>query len=72
MAARKKYLCIGAVLQSANDGQWHYIPAHRLPQLYGVDPRLCLFLDRPNHARLFVDSLIQLRPDPSGAYRAPA
>lgn len=39
-----KYLCVGDYVISKSDGDRHYIPASRLPQLYGVNPNDCHFI----------------------------
>lgn len=39
----KKYLCMPGWVYSNQDRQTHRIPASRLPALYNVDPRECLF-----------------------------
>lgn len=39
----KKYVCIGGYVFSG-DGDHHFIPSGRLPQLYGVPKEECIFL----------------------------
>jgi hypothetical protein len=44
---KKRYLVHPGMVVSKNDGQEHYISAHRLMKLYQVDPRECL-IQEPN------------------------
>lgn len=36
-----KYIVVASTVRSANDGDIHFIPAKRLIELYGVDPKDC-------------------------------
>ena len=38
----KKYLLVGGNVTSQNDGDTHYVPAHELARLYGVDIMDCV------------------------------
>lgn len=71
-APAKKYLCLPGWVKSAHDPQSHRIPASRLPGLYGVDPRACLFGygDEQQMRELHPD-LIVLRPRSDGKYQLP-
>ncbi len=42
----KKYIVIGGEVTSSNDGQIHYIGPQRLCELYKVDPKECILVDR--------------------------
>lgn len=59
-----KYNCIGGNVISQYDDQMHYIPAHRLPELYGVNPRECVYESRQ-------ENLILLTPINNGDYTLP-
>lgn len=68
----KKYVCIGAEVISKSDKQHHWISAHKLPGLYGVDRRECYFIHdekEVDHSGLHHSrDLIILLPDYYGDY----
>lgn len=74
----KYVLCPGHVI-SRNDGQRHYIGAHHLAVLYGVNPRECLIHDPTpqwtvsnfRNAEEEQKGLIRLHPRDDGDYRLP-
>lgn len=69
----KKYICQGGWVTSKNDGDRHYIPASRLPQLYGIDPSECYFInegDPPNTYPWYI-GLQVLSPRYDGDYTPP-
>lgn len=41
----KKYMVYGGLIYSKNDDQEHYIPAHKVAELYKVPPQECVFID---------------------------
>lgn len=72
----KKYLVIGGYVRSKNDGQKHYIPAHRLVDLYNVSPSECILTDSKDMDRALCgihpndrSKLIRLFPRYDGDYR---
>ena len=72
--AWKKYLCIGGKVVSIYDGQIHQISAHRLPQLYGINPRDCIFAESQDSYRLRgldLSRFVILIPDELGIYKLP-
>lgn len=68
----KKYLCLPGWVYSNVDKETHRIPASRLPGLYHVDPRECLFAhgDPSIILHLYPD-LILLEPRSDGNYQLP-
>lgn len=71
----KKYLVAGGEVRSMRDGQLHYVDAHKLLELYGLDRRACVLVDKWNRNQLVgVDTskLVALGPDPTGQYRIPS
>jgi len=63
-------LCPGYV-QSNNDGQWHFITAPRLAELYGVDLKECFIYDRYDKSQLGFRAKkgdLLLRPRRDGKY----
>lgn len=71
--SNKKYLCIAGYVYSKTDGDRHFIPAHRLADLYGVDRRQCIYAQDGSEKllRSDVQNLIVLRPRGDGDYRLP-
>lgn len=68
----KKYIVQGGEI-TAHDGDIHYISAHRVAELYNVNPEECIFVDK--NERLFtcsrragMNSLKILRPRSDGYY----
>lgn len=58
---------------SINDGDRHFIGFRRLCDLYGVSPRNCYNMDRPEMELTGVaDGLVALRPRADGQYKIPA
>ena len=45
----KKYICFGGYISSQSDADRHYISAHRLADLYHVNPAECLFVNHSDH-----------------------
>ncbi len=43
---KKRYLVRPTSVVSMNDGDEHFISAHQLVRLHGVDPRECIFIHR--------------------------
>lgn len=69
-----RYLVCPGVVSSQSDGTLHYINAHTVARLYGVDPRQCQIAtdDTSRHNALRTPGRwIELRPDPSGDYQIP-
>ena len=76
MKKTKKYRCLGGWVTSLADHDRHYIPASRLPGLYGVDPQECIFInindDVFEKQRGYdLSTLIDLWPDSTGKYILP-
>lgn len=46
----KKYLLLGGIVYSKNDGQSHYVNAHQLMRLYGLDESECVLLEENQFA----------------------
>lgn len=67
---RKKYLVIGDYVISATDGRRHFIPAHRLIKLYGLDQNDCICVDGRNPCFKYSlpKNLIELYPRYDGNY----
>lgn len=73
---RFDYVVLPGYVTSQNDGDRHYITAERLIELYGVDPRRCIVVDRsrPHMAQGIHWSLAdlpQLKPRSDGNYTTP-
>jgi hypothetical protein len=69
----KKYICYGGYMRSKNDGEDHYIDAHRLPQLYKVKEGDCIFINSDFDAErklkgLNLDKFKKLYPRHDGDY----
>jgi hypothetical protein len=67
-----KYFCCGGWITSKNDGQKHYISAHRVAELYKVNSEECLF--KPKEKPLLgveTKGLIRLNPRDDGDYALP-
>ena len=41
----KKYVCFGGCIISQSDGDEHYISAHRVAELYKVNPAECILIE---------------------------
>lgn len=70
----KRFLVIGDEVYSATDGQVHYVSARRLVDLYGLDPRECVLVDRDQRMGELLNlpqGLRVLRPRNDGNYRHP-
>ena len=78
----KKYICFSNYVD-CKDGDKHFISAQKLPRLYNVNPKECIFVNPysgPNdplkHALtgtgIDENDLIHLWPDSSGIYRLPS
>jgi len=70
----KKYVCYAGTVFSQSDSDEHFISAHRIPELYGVNPEECVFVD-PNRPETYrgkdLKMLIGLYPRSSGIYDLP-
>ena len=66
----KKYLVIGGDVISKNDGDQYYINAHRLCELYGLNPREHFLAEEndPSSLRGFDKNIPILRPRYDGNY----
>lgn len=62
----KLFRVIPGYVYSRSDGQDHYVTAHRLMRLYGVDPSICVVHD--SSRAVPDDDLIKLAPRYSGNY----
>lgn len=69
---QKRYACFGGHVTSRHDGDWHYISAHRVCQLYRVPPAECIFIDEntPSPPASALTGLIALHPRSDGDYTA--
>lgn len=68
----KKYAVYSGHVISRSDGERHYIPAHRVAELYNVNPKECMFLRQVDgRPRGMVQGLISLRPRNDGDYDLP-
>jgi len=75
----KKYVCYGDFVFSKNDGDIHYITGRRLADLYHVDPKECVFIDREDYNMYGqlkfpikkIENLIPLKPSYEGYYHNP-
>lgn len=69
---KAKFLVIGGYVVSPNDGEIHFVPAHELCRLYGLDPRVpnvrLADIRRPETLLGYDDSWIVLTPRSSGDY----
>lgn len=72
MAPTKKFACEGGFIKT-NVGQ-RFVRARDLPRLYGIDPKECVFLDRPYFGRTYdrdelaSRGIVFLKPLPYGTY----
>jgi len=71
-----KYICFSGHVISQSDQETHFIPASRLPQLYGVRKDECIIVNdrmemRSIHLITLPNGLIPLTPDPLGIYKIP-
>lgn len=74
-ATARRYLVYGGWVDSRNDHDSHFVSAHRLVQLYGLNPRDCLLTDRedgrfPEYLAPDVEYMV-LRPRYDGNYTLP-
>ena len=70
----KRYICLGGGITSRADGDYHYIPATRLPELYKVNPDECIFVEESEdfgRKTRGCRDLIVLYPRSDGAYIVP-
>ena len=67
----KKYYLVGGEVPSQYDGAYHYVSAHSLIRLYGLDPNECVLADRDRQPPPGVDvsKLLYLSPRISGNYK---
>lgn len=71
----KKYLCVGGLVTSQNDGQLHHVTGKRLVELYGLRWDECYTAFGNDRVDVWLrdkPGLIVLRPDPTGRYELPA
>lgn len=67
---KKKYLLIGGEIYSKYDGELHYINAHKLCQLYNLNPIECIFAEANiPETWLGYDGLIELYPMSNANYK---
>ncbi len=69
----KKYLVLPGYVTSKNDGALHFITAHQIMDLYGVNPSECWIQEfgQPPIRGVDTSALIALRPSYEGDYRLP-
>jgi hypothetical protein len=46
-----KYLVYGGEIASINDGGWHYVSAKKVAELYKVNPRECIMVDKEDRKK---------------------
>ena len=67
----KKYICFGGEVFSS-DGDIHKISCRKLPQLYKINPKDCIFIDNENmmigRDPDWIESKIHLNPKSDGNY----
>ncbi len=70
---KKKYALYPSNVISQHVGEMHYVGAHELCKLYGVDPNECVIapLSKRGYDSEFIASLIPLRPRYDGNYSLP-
>jgi hypothetical protein len=72
--AMKKYIVVGGMVRSRNDGEDHFVSAPRLCELYQVKREECYFVSEGD-LRFLRDELLEgmtiLRPREDGKYIAP-
>ena len=70
MKLGKKYIVIGGEVRSATDGDWHYVNAGRLCELYKLNPNECYLAEdnRPESYTGLRTDLPILRPRSNGNY----
>lgn len=64
----KRFLAFGGYVNSQSDGDKHYIPAQKIPELYGVDPAECIFY-REGMREADYRELMHLGPLSLGGYK---
>lgn len=62
------FLVVPGPVISAHDGQEHYVPAHNLIRLYGVDARKCVIILPGERWPVHYDRFIILEPRADGDY----
>ena len=67
----KKYIAYGEWVKSENDGDWHYISAKRVAELYGVPLNETILVGANNIGILPTEDLIVLTPRFDGDYTLP-
>ena len=66
---RKEFLIVPGEVTSINDGDVHYISAHQLINLYGVQRDECIIVREDT--RGFPEGLLHLEPSYEGDYSLP-
>lgn len=69
-ARPRKYAVHGGMVWSY-DGETHYIAAHRVMRLYGLNLGNCVLVQRESHRRGLPADLIHLGPRSDGNYTLP-
>jgi len=64
----KKYLILPGMVTSNTDSDRHFITAHQLIRLYGVNPEECQVCHSVQDFYVFSEKLIVLRPRYDGDY----
>lgn len=65
----KKYLVFSGAVVSHSDGDRHWIPSHKVAQLYGLNPEECVFANaKYPEEYLGYRDLIELHPRSDGNY----
>jgi len=62
-----KYVCFGGSVYG-RDGDVHHISKYKIPSLYGVNPKECIFAETKGLDWVDISNLIKLYPDESGRY----
>ncbi len=65
---KKKYLLVPGMVQSKTDGEWHYIDAPTLANLYHVPLHECIIHDNSVPHQGLPSGLLILRPLSNGRY----
>lgn len=62
-----KYVLYSGYVTSINDGQEHFVPAHKLVELYGLNRKDCILDTKPD--KLYGLDYITLGPRENGDYK---
>lgn len=66
-----KYIVVPGYVRSKTDGQDHYISAHQLISLYGVNPEDCIVVTGAGANSVTSFDKIVLKPNCEGNYKIP-